>query len=256
MALLLPALLYAAAAIFLIGMGWRIWRWLRTPSPLVIVLTPGPKTSSGVARRLVEEMFGFRSLFKADHLFWVFAWLFHLSLLLLLGGHLGGLVFPKFSQTALGLTEIQFEWLAQVAGSAVGVLAMATLLALLVRRCAAERPRRISTISDFFALALLLLIIASGNQMRFMGGLDLMQSRRFVSGWLAFSPAAPPSDPVFTVHVLLICALLVYIPFSKLVHIGGATLLSPTLNQRNNPRDRRHVNPWDALPAHSPRQSP
>jgi nitrate reductase gamma subunit len=256
MATLLPALLYAAAAIFLIGMGWRMWRWLRTPSPLIIVLTPGPKTSWGVARRLMEEMFGFHSLFKADWAFWIPAWLFHLSLVLLLGGHFGGLVAPKFAQAALGLTEIQFERLAQVAGSVVGILALATVLGLLLRRLAAERPRRISTFSDFFALALLLLIIISGNQMRFMGGLDLMQARRFVAGWLAFAPVAPPAGPVFAAHILLICALLVYIPFSKLVHLGGATLFSPTLNQQNNPRTHRHANSWDALPASNPRQSP
>lgn len=256
MAILLSALLYAAAAIFLIGMGWRVLRWLRTPSPLVIVLTPGPKTSLGVARRLVEEMFGFHSLFKADWLFWIPAWLFHISLVLLLGGHFGGLVAPKFSQAALGLTEIQFERLAQTAGSVVGILAVLTVLSLLLRRLAAERPRHISTFSDFFALGLLLLIITSGNQMRFMDGLDLMQARRFVAGWLALSPVAPPADPVFAAHILLICALLVYIPFSKLVHMGGATLFSPTLNQQNNPRTRRHVNPWDASPASSPRPSP
>jgi hypothetical protein len=33
------------------------------------------------------------------------------------------------------------------------------------------------------------------------------------------------------------------------VHIGGATLFSPTLNQRNDPRDRRHIGPWNAVPA-------
>jgi nitrate reductase gamma subunit len=54
---------------------------------------------------------------------------------------------------------------------------------------------------------------------------------------------------MFAVHVLLVCALLIYIPFSKLVHIGGATLFSPTLNQRNDPRDRRHIGPWNAVPA-------
>ncbi len=249
MASLLPALLYVAAAVFLIGMAGRLLTWLRTPAPLNIVLTPAPKSSLGVIGRLAEELFGFHSLFKADRLFWIPAWLFHVSLLLLLAGHIGGLVVPNFAQAALGLTENQFERLAQVAGGAVGILAIASLLALLIRRLTAERPRQISTFSDYFALALLLLIIASGNQMRFMGGLDLAQSRRFVSGWLVFHPVAPPADPVFALHTLLVCALLVYIPFSKLVHIGGATLFSPTLQQRNNPRERRHLNPCAAYPA-------
>jgi respiratory nitrate reductase gamma subunit len=254
MAILLSALLYLAAAVFLIGMAWRLWRWLRTPAPLKIVLTPGPKTSLGVTRRLAEEMLGFRSLFKADRLLWVPAWLFHVSLLLLLAGHVGGLVIPKFAQAALGLTESQFERLAQTAGGAIGLLAMAPLLWLLIRRLTAERPRWISTFSDYFALVLLLLIIATGNQMRLMGGLDLARARQFVSGWLVFHPVAPPADPVFAAHLLLVCALLIYVPFSKLVHIGGATLFSPTLNQRNNPREVRHHNSWDALTADGSRQ--
>ena len=37
--------------------------------------------------------------------------------------------------------------------------------------------------------------------------------------------------------------LLVYFPFSKLVH-GGGLLLSPTRNQRTN-FEKRFVNPWD-----------
>jgi nitrate reductase gamma subunit len=109
-----------------------------------------------------------------------------------------------------------------------------------------ERLRYISTFSDYFALALLLLVIATGNQMRFMGSLDLAQARQFVSGVLTFHPVAPPSDAAFVAHLLLVCALLVYIPFSKLVHLGGL-VLSPTLNQKNNPRDQRHVGPWDRL---------
>jgi respiratory nitrate reductase gamma subunit len=251
MGLWLPVLLYLAAATFLLGMGWRLATWLRTPAPLKIVLTPGPKSSAGVARRLAEEMLGFRSLFSADRLFWIPAWFFHLSLVLLLAGHVGGLLIPQCAQAALGLTENQFERLAQVAGGAIGLLALASALALLFRRLLGERPRAISTFSDYFALGLLLLTIATGNQMRFSSGFDLPHARLFVSGWLAFHPVPPPAAPMFAAHVLLICALLIYIPFSKLVHLGGATLFSPTLNQRNDPRERRHINPWDTRSANA-----
>src|ERR1017187_2061361 len=120
--MLLSALLYLSAAVFLIGMGWCLSKWLRTPVPLKIVLTPAPKTALGVARRLAWELFGFRSLFKADPSLWIPAWLFHVSLVFLAAGHLGGLVIPKFAAATLGLTEEQFERLAQVSGSAIGIL--------------------------------------------------------------------------------------------------------------------------------------
>ena len=41
------------------------------------------------------------------------------------------------------------------------------------------------------------------------------------------------------------CALIAYLPFSKLVHMGGV-FLSPTRNLANNNRMKRHVNPWNA----------
>lgn len=251
MSLLLPTLLYMAVAVFLFGMAWRIFKWVRTPAPLKIVLTPAPKTSSGVAGRLAGEILGFRSLFKADRFFWIPAWFFHFSFLLLLVGHLGGLVMPKFAEATLGLNESQFEHLAQVSGSGAGILAIVTLLWLFLRRLASERPRAISTFSDFFALILLLLIVGTGNHMRFMGGLDIVQARQFVAGWLAFRPVPPPANPVFAAHVILVSALLIYIPFSKLVHIGGAALFSPTLNQRNDPRERRYAGPWGAAAANN-----
>lgn len=236
----LAALLYVAAAIFLTGMARRIARWHGTPAPLKIVLTPAPKSAGGVALRLVEEVFGFRSLFKASPLFWIPAWLFHVSLLLLLAGHVGGLVMPGTAERILNLTEAQFENLAQSAGIVVGILAAGSLLALLAARLANERAAYISNWPDYFSLGLLLAIIATGDQMRFMDRLDIIQARQFVSGWLVLAPVAPPQEPIFVAHVVLVAALLVFIPFSKLVHLGGAAFFSPTLNQRNDPRDRRH----------------
>ncbi len=246
MALFLPALLYLAAAVFLTGMSWRLWKWGRAPAPLKIVLTPAPKTSLGVARRLAEEFLGFRSLFNASRLFWVPAWLFHVSLLLLLIGHIGGLVVPGLAESALGISENQFERFAQITGCAVGLVAIGCVITLLIWRIASERSRYISTGSDYLALLLLLLVIATGDQMRFMNRLDIIQARQFVSGWLTFHPMAPPANSCFVAHVLLVSALLINIPFSKLVHLGGATFFSPTLNTRNNPRQQRHAGPWPA----------
>jgi respiratory nitrate reductase gamma subunit len=240
MSTLLPALVYLSAAVFLAGMGWRLSIWLRAPVPLKIVLTPGPTTTAGVGRRLAGEALLFRSLFCADRSLWVAAWLFHLSLVMLAVGHIGGLVAPGIARAALGLTEEQFHQLAQVTGGLFGVLAVVPLLLLLLRRLSMERLRYISTPSDYFALALLLLVIGTGNQMRFMGSLNLAQARQFVSGVLTFHPVAPPSDAAFVAHLLLVCALLIYIPFSKLVHFSGL-VFNPTLNQKNNPRERRYV---------------
>ena len=49
---------------------------------------------------------------------------------------------------------------------------------------------------------------------------------------------------MFYGHLFLVCMLLVYFPFGKLVHLAGV-FLSPTRNMANNNRMVRHVNPWD-----------
>lgn len=49
---------------------------------------------------------------------------------------------------------------------------------------------------------------------------------------------------LFYVHLFLVCILAAYIPFSKLMHMGGV-FLSPTRNLANNSRAKRHINPWN-----------
>ena len=244
MASFLPALFYLSAAVFLLGMAWRVSTWLCVPVPLKIPLTPGPVTSAGGMGRLAGEVVLFRSLFLADKSLWAAGWAFHLALVLLAIGHFGGLVCPGLSQAVLGFSATEFTRMAHITGGAIGIFAALPLLYLFVRRLLLERVRYVSTFSDYCALVLLFLVIATGNCMRFLGDLDIVQAREFVAGLLAFRAAPPPGDAAFTAHMLFVCALLAYLPFSKLMHLGGI-FFSPTLNQPNNPRERRHVNPWD-----------
>ena len=63
----------------------------------------------------------------------------------------------------------------------------------------------------------------------------------------AASPLAVSAEglnPLFFTHVALVSVLLIYFPFSKLMHMGGI-FLSPTRNMRCNTREVRHVNPWN-----------
>jgi nitrate reductase gamma subunit len=53
---------------------------------------------------------------------------------------------------------------------------------------------------------------------------------------------------IFFIHLFLLCVLLAYFPFSKLVHMGGV-FMSPTRNLANNSRMKRHINPWN-YPVH------
>ena len=48
-----------------------------------------------------------------------------------------------------------------------------------------------------------------------------------------------PADPLLLVHLLLVAALMLVFPFSKLLHAPGV-FFSPTRNQVDDPRERRH----------------
>ena len=62
---------------------------------------------------------------------------------------------------------------------------------------------------------------------------------------MTFSPVITTDiGSIFYIHLFLVCVLLVYFPFSKLMHLGGV-FLSPTRNMRNDSRQVRHVNPWN-----------
>ena len=83
------ALFYAATAILVAGLVYRIRLYAKTPAPLKIPDDARrPTTKSGVALRLFREVVFFESLFKGNKWTWIFGWLFHFGLFLVLLRHL------------------------------------------------------------------------------------------------------------------------------------------------------------------------
>ena len=81
-------LLYAATLLGAAGLAWRIRDYARTPAPLKIPTTPAPTTTGGVVLRMLRELTLFESLFKANLWIWLFGWMFHVALALVLVRHL------------------------------------------------------------------------------------------------------------------------------------------------------------------------
>jgi nitrate reductase gamma subunit len=52
-----------------------------------------------------------------------------------------------------------------------------------------------------------------------------------------------PADPLLLLHLLLVAVLMIIFPYSKLLHAPGL-FFSPTRNQVDNPREKRHVAGW------------
>ncbi|MEM8845113.1 MAG: nitrate reductase, partial [Pseudomonadota bacterium] len=94
MSVLFAILFYAATAILVVGLAVRIRKYIKTPAPLKIPTTPAPTTKAGVAFRMVKEVTIFESLFKSSKWTWLFGWLFHFGLFLVLLRHLRYFIDP------------------------------------------------------------------------------------------------------------------------------------------------------------------
>ncbi len=230
---------YLSAGIFLAGVLYRFWVWGRTPVPLRIVTTPAPRTRAGVAMRLMGDALWFPSLFKADRVLWAAGVSFHLLLWLVLLRHLRYFLYP-IPGWVEGI---------QTVGLYAGYLIPIPLALLVARRLTGERTLYVSILGDYFSVFLLLSMTVSGLLLKLVFRTYLVDVKAMVQGLIHFQPVTPEVHWLFGLHFLLVMVLLIYFPFSKLMHSGGL-FLSPTRNQRAN-FERPFVNPWDVSVAYN-----
>ncbi len=266
---------YGALAILLAGLSCRVIRWSLSPVPFRIPTVCGqqkslpwikagwlesPYSTAGVIARMGLEALLFRSLFRNTRSqlregprliygeakwLWLGALAFHWSLLIVLLRHLRFVVEPV-PKLALWLGSVDgFFDIGMPVVYATDIVLLAALLYLLLRRLREPQLRYISLFTDYFALFLLLGIGVSGVWMRYFGRVDAVAVKQLALSLTVFSPALPKNlSGWFFAHLALVSTLFAYLPFSKLVHLGGV-FLSPTRNLANNNRMKRHVNPWN-----------
>jgi nitrate reductase gamma subunit len=167
--------------------------------------------------------------------------LFHASLALVLLRHL------RY------FTEPVWAWVAfiQPFGMYAGITMVLGVAGLWARRIFVERIRYISTPSDHLMLALFLVIGVSGLVMRFVVHGDVIGVKGFMLGlmnftWLYSDGQALPSSLGLYVHLSLVALLLMIFPISKLLHAPGL-FFSPSRNQADNSREKRHISSWARL---------
>ena len=228
-------LFYAATAMLAGGVAYHLWLYARTPQPLKIPTTPAPTTRAGVMLRMLKEVTLFESLFKANKWIWLFGWVFHVALLLVLLRHLRYFTDPVWGWVAL----------IQPFGIYAGFAMLAGLAGLWARRFLVDRVRYISGPSDHLMLALLVAIAASGLAMKYVAPTDIVALKGFFLGLMVLDWQPLPADPVLLIHLALVAALMIVFPISKLLHAPGV-FFSPTRNQVDNPREHRHVAGWTA----------
>lgn len=266
---------YAAVITFLAGFCWRITRWAWAPVPFHIPVTCGqqkslrwiraarvdnPSSQWGVLARMAAEILLFRSLFRNSRArfteqrlilgetgaLWLSALAFHWALLFIVLRHLRLFLEPVPAfVSALDRVDSFFQ-----VGAPQLYLSDAVLITalgyLLFRRFRDLAVHFISLFTDYFALFLLLGIAVTGILIRYFMRIDILSVKEFAMSLAALRPQVPQTlGSIFFAHLLLVCTLAAYLPFSKLMHMGGV-FLSPTRNLANNSRAERHINPWNA----------
>ncbi|ROL58612.1 menaquinol oxidoreductase [Bacteroidetes/Chlorobi group bacterium Naka2016] len=276
---------YVALLLFLVGIIARIVRWGRSPVPFRITTTCGqekslpwirqnkldnPSSALGAFGRMLLEVLFFRSLFRntkaefkeneklvysVDKWLWFFSLAFHWSFLIIFLRHFRFFTEPipsfvTFLQNIDGFFQVGLPII-----YITDVLILAGLTYLFLRRIFDTKVKIISLPSDYFPLLLILGIAVTGVLMRYFFKTDLVAVKEFTVSILSFQPIGSDLlaklSPLFIIHFTFVCTLLIYFPFSKLVHLGGI-FLSPTRNLANNNRMKRHVNPWNYdVPVHT-----
>lgn len=236
LSLIYAALFYLATAVLVVGVALKIRRYAGVPAPLKIPTTPAPTSTGGVALRLAREVVFFESLFKASKWTWLFGWLFHAALLLVLLRHLRYFQQPVWTPIV---------WV-QAFGIYAGFVMVIGLAGLWARRFLVDRVRYISTPSDHLHLALLLAIGLTGLGMRFVAPTDIVAVKAFMLGLMRLDIQPLPTDPLLLLHLALVALLMLVFPISKLMHAPGL-FFSPTRNQSDNSREVRHLAAWASV---------
>ena len=267
---------YIAIVTFLAGFIYRVVLWAQAPVPFRITTSCGqqkslpwipssrldnPHSALGVLARMALEVFFFRSLFRntkadlksggnlvhgSDKFLWAAGLAFHYSFLVVFLRHLRFFTEPVpscllFLQSMDGFFQV---------GLPVFYISSFVLLGavtfLFLRRVLIPQVRYISLMQDYFPLFLLMGIAITGLLMRHtLPRMDIVGVKEMAVGWLSFQPVVVEGvGGLFYAHIVLVCILFSYFPFSKLMHMGGV-FLSPTRNLANNNRMQRHVNPWN-----------
>ena len=234
-----------------------------------------PKGLGGVIVRMFFEVLTFRSLFRNTRLeyrnteggpkidyewekwLWLAALAFHYSFLVIFLRHFRFFMEPVPAFVTLIESLDGFLQLGVVPFNGFGLpgvyitdmLLPLALTYLLVRRIYIHQVRYLSLPSDYFPLMLILTLGLTGVLMRYLLRVDITAVKELAINLFKFNLAVPEGIGVlFYIHLFILCVLIAYFPFSKLMHFAGV-FLSPTRNLANNNRFVRHVNPWN-YPVH------
>ncbi|MDR3428156.1 respiratory nitrate reductase subunit gamma [Silvimonas sp.] len=166
------------------------------------------------------------------------SYLFHIGILMVFAGHLGGLLTPIWVWDALGVAHSTKQMIAMVAGGVFGSMTLVGLLVLLHRRFSDERLKALTNWRDKLTLGWILVTLLLGLSTIFiskdhmdghMMTLFMAWAQHIVTFQAGAADLIAQAPTLFKVHMFMGMSLFVIFPFTRLVHVwsgfGSATYL-------------------------------
>ncbi|PCI57250.1 MAG: respiratory nitrate reductase subunit gamma [Alphaproteobacteria bacterium] len=159
--------------------------------------------------------------------------LFHLGILVILGGHVVGLLTPIAVFDAMGISHGAKQILAMTAGGIAGVFCLIGLLILIHRRLFDPRIRATTSFADISVLFLLLAQLCLGlytitESMNHLDGHEMTKFMNWAQHIVTLRGGADvyliDVAPVFKAHITLGLFIVFIWPFTRLVHVFSAPI--------------------------------
>jgi nitrate reductase gamma subunit len=154
--------------------------------------------------------------------------LFHYGIIFAFAGHVMGILMPKRFYDFMGISDEMYHFFGILGGGLAGMMVVAGLVILLIRKTRNHRVRVHATFADYFALLMVLLVSTFGTYITVIYNTTVQayEYRTSIGPWFRslfyFQPQYRLMESVpliFQFHVVVAFLLFATIPFTMLVHI-------------------------------------
>lgn len=155
---------------------------------------------------------------------------FHIGVLSIFAGHFAGLVLPHALWSGLGISDMGHQWVAILAGSVFGAMALIGGTVLWARRMFNPRIRATGRTNDAFVISWLMVTLVLGlitlpfsiGHANHGDATVMLALAEWVKSVLLLNPQPElleNVDPIFRAHIFFGMTVFLIFPFTRLVHI-------------------------------------
>lgn len=212
--IILTKLPIVAVLIFIFGVLIRIISWQRGFPQFKPPMKPTLKDIYGTTKHLARK-----DIFST----WILLWPLHITFLFIFFGHLRSIGLYKAEWFTLG-GRIPVEFITKLLPNIMGVVFVGAIIILLFQRFVATNMRIPATrVGDYLFILGIVIIGITGMVMRFGDYLGMPHLHDILSfqivPYITMTVDSIPNLTVLAIHAFVSELFIMYIPFSRLMHI-------------------------------------